>query len=247
MLGLEQLSYQESGVSSSYVPRVNFLATRRKGEWFRNLRNEEVAAIASFVFQAWRLLCEKHFIVAIYGKESIMIRVRWWSILMFAGFLSVIQSGTLWAQANLENPAPVSFQSGIGVISGWICQASKVEIVFDNQLTLQAAYGTSRADTTVLCGDANNGFSLLFNWNLLGAGTHTVRALADGVQFANATIVVNSYGSEFLTGGSRAVCRIPHVPVFSLDTYVQWQQSLQNFAIVDIRPHEPQFQGPECE
>ena len=159
----------------------------------------------------------------------------------------MVPSGMLWAQANLENPAPVSFQSGIGVISGWVCKASNVEIVFDNQLTLQAAYGTRRTDTQARCGDVNNGFSLLFNWNLLDDGTHTVRALADGVQFANATVAVNSFGPEFLTGGSTAVCRLPHVPVFNLDTYVQWQQSLQNFAIVDIRPHEPQFQGPECQ
>ena len=30
----------------------------------------------------------------------------------------------------------------------------------------------------------DNGFGLLWNWNLLGAGTHTVRALVDGEVFA---------------------------------------------------------------
>ena len=82
----------------------------------------------------------------------------------------------------LENPGPDSFQSGIGVISGWVCEAETVEIVFETAqggvLRYEAAYGTERADTAVqrkdgtpLCGDTDNGFGLLFNWNLLGEGS----------------------------------------------------------------------------
>ena len=89
----------------------------------------------------------------------------------------------------LENPGPGSFQSGIGLFSGWVCDASQIEIEIlptGNDKTrldrtrLQAAYGTIRSDTAGVCGDTDNGFGLLFNWNLLGDGTHTVRALADG-------------------------------------------------------------------
>ena len=69
----------------------------------------------------------------------------------------------LWAQAALENPQPASFQSGIGVISGFICQATLVEIEFDGAATFEAAYGTSRGDTQEVCNDTNNGFSLLLN------------------------------------------------------------------------------------
>ena len=32
------------------------------------------------------------------------------------------------------------------------------------------------------CGDTNNGFGLLYNWNRLGDGVHTVTAYADGVE-----------------------------------------------------------------
>ena len=46
-----------------------------------------------------------------------------------------------------------------------------------------AAYGTSREDTLPICGDADNGFGLLVNWNGFGDGPHEVRALADGEEF----------------------------------------------------------------
>ena len=94
----------------------------------------------------------------------------------------------------LENPFSGSFQSGIGLFSGWVCNASQVEFEIDGDptLTFMAGYGTHRIDTTGVCGDSNNGFGLLFNWNLLGDGTHTVRALADGVEFDSATFTVTT-------------------------------------------------------
>lgn len=153
------------------------------------------------------------------------------------------------AQANLENPPPgtVSFQSGTGIVYGWVCDADRVDIVFDNTYTLQAAYGTDRADTRSVCGDANNGFGLLVNWNLLGNGTHTVQALRNGVVFSSATVVVHTFDTQFLTGGKTDICRLPHVPVHNQDTFVQWQQHLQNFVIVDIQPHNPESQGSDCD
>jgi hypothetical protein len=44
------------------------------------------------------------------------------------------------------------------------------------------------------------GQGMLWNWNLLGAGQHTVRVLADGVEFDSATFEVNTLGEEFVTG-----------------------------------------------
>src|SRR5438067_1172736 len=105
-----------------------------------------------------------------------------------------------WAQANLENPRPGSFQSGIGLVSGWVCSANRVDVVFDDAPAVQAAYGTSREDTSSECGKATTGFGLLFNWTLLGDGTHTVRALADRNEFARATFTVTTLGTEFLRG-----------------------------------------------
>ena len=52
----------------------------------------------------------------------------------------------------LENPGANSFQSGIGVISGWTCDADEVEIVLNGE-PQEAAYGTARLDTEAVCGD----------------------------------------------------------------------------------------------
>ena len=43
----------------------------------------------------------------------------------------------------LENPGANSFQSGIGLISGWTCDADEVEIVLNGE-PQEAAYGTAR-------------------------------------------------------------------------------------------------------
>ena len=132
----------------------------------------------------------------------------------------------------LENPQPGSAQSGIGVISGCVCDANQIEIEFDNDAAnrWKAGYGTTRADTKALCGDTNNGFGLLYNWNLLGAGTHTVRAFADGVEFANVTVTVTTLGEEFVRGVTHDMT-LPDFPETGTDVQVQWQQAQQNFVI----------------
>ena len=91
----------------------------------------------------------------------------------------------------VEHPGRASFQSGSGLLSGWVCEADVGEeemTGLDRTCQLDAAYGTDRADTAGACGDADNGFGLLFNWNRLllhadppwDIGVFTVRSLADG-------------------------------------------------------------------
>ena len=94
----------------------------------------------------------------------------------------------------LGNPGPDSFQSGVGVLSGWVCAADTVEIEL-NGAVQAAAYGTERLDTADICGDTDNGFGLLFNWNLLGDGEHEVVAFVDGIELARATVTVTTLGS----------------------------------------------------
>src|SRR5215208_5507450 len=132
-------------------------------------------------------------------------------------------------QAFLENPQPNSFLSGIGVISGWVCDAQRIDLELDGIRT-QAAYGTARGDTISVCGDSNNGFGFLFNWNLLGDGVHTVKAFADNQEFANATVTVTTLGEEFLRGATKNE-RLTNFPHPETDLIVAWQQSLQNFVI----------------
>ena len=155
----------------------------------------------------------------------------------FLFVLSTFSSQFVQAQAILDNPQPGSFQSGIGIIHGWACNARRIEIVFNDDTInkLQASYGTSRIDTIGVCGDANNGFGLSFNWNLLGDGSHTIRALADGVEFARSTFTVTSLGVEFLTGISGAVS-IFDFPTPGAVVTLRWQEALQNFVIAGGRP-----------
>jgi phosphodiesterase/alkaline phosphatase D-like protein len=152
--------------------------------------------------------------------------------------LSLTAVRSLRAQTTLENPQPASFQSGIGVVSGWACSAQRIEIVFDSFPPIQAAYGTLRGDTMAVCGDTNNGFGLLVNWNLLGDGTHTVRALADGVEFAQVTITVRTFGTDFLRGASGQFT-LEGFPQTGTNAVVRWDQSLQNFVVIDGGPRTP--------
>ena len=145
---------------------------------------------------------------------------------------------SLWAKGALENPQGGSAQSGIGVISGWACNAGRVDLVIDEVATLQAAYGTAREDTVAVCGDSNNGFGLLLNWNLLRDGTHTIRALADGVQFGSATFTVTTLQGEFLRG-AKGSFQLPGFPDSSTDVIIRWEESLQNFVIESIEVHVP--------
>ncbi len=104
--------------------------------------------------------------------------------------------------AHLESPSSGSCESGIGLIRGWVCNATAVEVQMDNGERWLTAYGTKREDTAAVCGDTNNGFGLTFNWNRLGDGPHTLRAFADGVEFAALTFNVTTLGREYLQGAS---------------------------------------------
>jgi len=129
----------------------------------------------------------------------------------------------------LENPQPASSKSGIGVISGWVCDASAVTISIDDDAPVAAAYGTGRADTAGVCGDSDNGFGLLLNWGLLGDGQHTVTAFADGMPIGTATFDVTTLGTSFLTG---ATGEYELFDFAGRDVRVRWQQGLQNFVVV---------------
>ncbi len=138
----------------------------------------------------------------------------------------------------LGNPRDGSSQSGIGVISGWVCEADEVMIEF-NGVAQQAAYGTERLDTaytsngTEICGDTDNGFGLLFNWNRLGDGEHTVVALVDGVELGRATVTVRTFGEEFLRGATGRYV-LEDFPTPGRSVTVEWEQGSQNFVITDI-------------
>jgi hypothetical protein len=137
-------------------------------------------------------------------------------------------------QAHLESPQQNSFESGIGLIRGWICQANTVEVQIDDGARRKIAYGTTRGDTLQACGDTDNGFGYTFNWNALGTGNHRLRAFADGVEFANVTFNVTTLGADYLQGVSGEYT-LPDFPETGRTVTVRWAEPHQNFVIVGAR------------
>ena len=82
-----------------------------------------------------------------------------------------------------------------------------------------------------MCGDTNNGFVTLVNWNLFGDGVHTVRALADGVEFGRAAFQVTTLGQEFVHGAQGRYV-LPDFPQPGSTAVIEWEESSQNFVIV---------------
>ncbi len=134
-------------------------------------------------------------------------------------------------KANLESPRQSSFGSGVGLIRGWVCDAKAVEVQIDGGARQRVAYGTTRGDTAATCGDTDNGFGYTFNWNRLGTGNHTVRAFADGTEFASATFTTTTLGVEYLRGASGQYV-LSNFPQAGKDVTVRWSEPHQNFVIV---------------
>ena len=83
------------------------------------------------------------------------------------------------------------------------------------------------------CGDTDNGFGLLVNWNLLGDGEHTVEAWVDDVALGRATVRVTTLGHEFLRG-AEGECVVDAFPDIGQTVTLEWQQNSQNFVITAV-------------
>ena len=146
------------------------------------------------------------------------------------------------AQGRLELPEVSSFQSGIGLISGWHCNAQRIEISIDLGPPILVSSRTPRDDTAAICGRSDTGFAMAFNWNILKplveppccdsmpANIHRVTALADGVPFDNVHFHVKDLGAEYLTGKS-GVYSLRNFPDPGKSTTVAWDEGKQNFSI----------------
>ncbi|MCB1793071.1 MAG: fibronectin type III domain-containing protein [Candidatus Competibacteraceae bacterium] len=134
-------------------------------------------------------------------------------------------------RVKLESPSQGSHESGIGLIRGWACEASQIEIRIDGGARQAIAYGTERLDTQPVCGDSNNGFGFTQNWNRVGDGTHNLRAYRDGVEFANVNFAVTTLGrEEFLTGLSSQL-KFNDFPETGQITTAEWSEPQQNFIV----------------
>jgi len=137
----------------------------------------------------------------------------------------------------LENPRDGSSQSGVGVISGWVCEAELVEVLIwsrgsEDYKREPVSYGTNRVDTAEVCDDADNGFGLLFNWNRLGPGDYIIDVLVDEAWLGRSEITVTTLGEEFLRGVEGEYV-LEDFPYPGSSVVIEWEQSLQNFVISD--------------
>ena|GEM_PF-2859948 len=134
--------------------------------------------------------------------------------------------------AHHESPAQHSIQSGVGLIRGWACDADKVEVSIDGGERIRIAYGTSRADTQGVCGDADNGYGMVLAWGLLGNGVHHLRTFVDDVMIANVEFEVVAIGNGFVTGLERTQ-RLAGFPSSNESVIVRWSEPDQNFLIIE--------------
>ncbi len=133
--------------------------------------------------------------------------------------------------ASQESPSAGSYESGVGLIRGWVCNAARVEVEIDGGERLVAGYGTQRPDTAAVCGATNTGYGLPYNWNLLGDGPHTLRVLADGVEFANVVFTVTTLGTDYLRNVPEYQYTVPNFPSTGSNTTLRWSEPHQNFIV----------------
>ncbi len=137
-------------------------------------------------------------------------------------------------QGVLENPRNGSFYSGIGVISGWKCDANgPLTVRFNDGDAIPLAYLNERGDTASVCGDTNNGFVAIMNWALLGDGQHTAVAYDNGAEFARSTFTVATTGESFVTG-AEGECRVPDFPAPGETVPFVWNEATQHLEMVGV-------------
>ena len=139
------------------------------------------------------------------------------------------------AQSALDIPGNGDTLSGIGVVSGWKCEAKgDITVSLGAGDPIPATYGFPRGDTAPVCGDdGNNGFFSFFNWAILGDGEHTAVAYDDDVPFARSTFTVVTAGEEFLSGASARVS-VQDFPRTGETATFAWNQSTQHLELVSV-------------
>lgn len=166
---------------------------------------------------------------------------RPWKCLALA--CAVLPMPAALAAAALENPQADHPVAGISMISGWHCDAKRVEASIDGDARIVLASGSSRADTAGVCnGNTATGFGYLVNWGNLAPGPHTLVAYGDGVEFARRTFTVVRYGTDYLRG-ARRTARIDHFPYYGQGVVLDWNEALQSFTASELRFDAPGLAG----
>ena len=169
-----------------------------------------------------------------------------WLIGMTASLVLLLSPA--WALARtLDSPANNSTVSGIGVISGWKCEAvGDITVSFDDGDPIPLVYGSSRGDTSASCNDDDglNGFVAIWNWGLLSDGPHTAVVYDNEVEFARSTFSVVNFGQEFVEATRE--CMIEDFPAMGETATFAWNESTQHLELAEIMgaPEDPEDMDP---
>ncbi|WP_299979246.1 hypothetical protein [uncultured Pseudoteredinibacter sp.] len=148
--------------------------------------------------------------------------------------ISLLPMATL-AQVSLETPANQSVVSGVGLVRGWACDASAIELsIDDGKYRVPMLYGGDRSDTADRCdNDGLNGFGTVVFWPNFGLGEHSAELIVDGVSVQSSNFIVESVSGVFVKGLSGGVA-VPDFPNAGETSYLAWSEADQNF-IVDYK------------
>ena len=158
--------------------------------------------------------------------------------------------------AALGIPGPGTTLSGVGVISGWKCQAEgNLTVVFNNDgKHIPLLYGSERTDVRAngqcLENDHDNvGFVAIWNWGNLDDGEHTAVAYDNGVEFARNTFTVvrASEDKDFLPDVT-AECSVFDFPYAGTNARFEWNTGTQHLELAEVGedvevPVSTQFDG----
>lgn len=151
-------------------------------------------------------------------------------LLLLVGYS--MPSSEAYATGLLGTPNKGQTVSGVGLISGYHCTSNNIDVYIDNVYFGKAGAGTQLLGTLGVCGRTNTGFGLLYNFNNLTPGVHSISVYADGVLFDSSTFTTfRSGGVPWLEGKSRR-SYISDFPNIGKAAIVEWSQSDQNFKIV---------------
>ena len=146
--------------------------------------------------------------------------------------------------ATLENPGNDLSYSGIGVISGWKCEANGSLTVrfFDADMMpvgnpVPLVYLNERSDTSGVCGDTDNGFVSIWNWGNLSDGTYTAVAYDNDEEF-DREYVHGDDPRDGVSDRSKWRMPVPDFPTPGETTTFEWNQNTQHLEAVSRDPFD---------
>ena len=168
-----------------------------------------------------------------------------WIIGIIAAFL-LMTSGVVSA-ARLGVPGPHTPVSGIGVISGWKCDARALTVRFDGGEPIPVLYGAERADVLNegACDHANVGFVSIMNWSNLDDGEHTAVVYDDGVEFGRSVFTVRRFREAFVRDASLTL-PVQDFPHQGDNAVFTWSQATQHLELADAFAATTSTDPPNC-